>query len=1686
VSPPAAVASAPEAEHGAASTTTDLAGAPEAAGPAAIEPEPLRTVPRPAPGQSVVELGVPAGGLTARHAEWGVDGGEVLLTGAAPFIDLSGRAGVRPDGSLDGTVAMRGVVHLLGLRVAETAWSVTGWEGAPLAVPAVSLRGTSLVVDLAPVGGEVALRAAEGLSVTRTEAGAIVALPDGALPPGLPLEPRVVELFRGLRGWDVTGLRAHPDAPVEAAPAFVSDTDLFFAPGKYGPDSPETAALLDASIRAALAGLVAPVTPTPPAPPPQPAPDAGSRPAADADLVPATVPPPVAAARSAESTEPAAPPEEPAGAVAAAGPAEEAPAAGAAAAIGEGGLPAAGTEGAEVAPAIEVELLMPAAPPEPGPAATERAGAVAGGAARAARAARDLPPAGQNVADARAAVTEPATETTARARGDLAAALGARPAPSPEIVELCQRIRVAIAEQRPVDEDELLKSDPTRAAQSAGATISGSVEGQVGEVQGGYSDINDPPAGTPALTPTPVEQPDPSSPGIGLDATSAAPDPIPPENLSLDADVAATDEQIADAEIDTAVTQEIPNPPFATVRDARGELGEMAAQTPAQLAAEQNAAIETAQAEMAALQAQATQALLASRAGTVGDVAGGQGRAVRSEEQTRDAVSQRAQAIFTNAQQQVTTMLQPLSRTAMARWTAGLTRLSQEFRDSLDRVQRWIDERHSGVGGFFVGIGDAVFGLPSWVEEAYDRAEKRFGDGVCALLLEISTDVNGVVAAARAVIAQARDDIDAVFTAMEEQFPEWAAQERARFSGMLDGLDQQVAATQAGFVRDISQAAVTAVAEAQTAVEQRRQAARGVLGRIATAIEAFVEDPIRAIIDGLLMLVNIPPAAFWALVVRIQQVIADIADDAIGFANNLIDGLKQGFQQFFDNFGIHILRGFWSWLFSGLKAPIPLPTDHSPRALFTFALQLMGITWPRVREILVRHIGEQNVEIIEAAWQLISLLVEQGPQGIVDMVKEHLSPETIVQTILEAAIEYLTETLIGQVVVRVIGMLNPAGAAAQAIKAIYDVCMWVFRNAARIFRFVEAVVNGMADVVAGNIVALANAVERALAMLIPPVIDFFAGLLSLGDLPDQVADVIVRLQADVYRVMDLVIGTLAERGRALLRAMGVGGREEEGAGKADTELGRTVRFTADGESHRLFVQTTGTDAALMLASAPLPIAAKIAEWQAKLESGDPSDEAMREEATEKIAQLSTEASAADAEADRLVTHYTRASTEAAGADRPSDAALEATEGTIAALLDRLFTIFGEGARLANLAAIRDGLPPQGTEHTATVLDSWIERFISVWEVAPIGGARVKLWDESSFTSNQFIPNEVLASRSHHVSLLPYFEQGVTRNGANTGEFRSFALERLTSPVRPAFFRSLGNRVGATMRSEAIAKLTPAGDSGLLRDVRRIAYRPSATGYGSFAPAPDAPVSTLVKAVVQIAGVRAAFRAFVERGTYAAVAYEDFRAELQRDSPTRSWVANELRSITEADHEWLPVSIGGELLDHAVMIGRDDVRRALGWISLLSTLRTPTIGVLWQILRHPVIVPGRPAPTEGPIIDPGGHVGALSIDPYKLNATGVTTGTKEFHDELRTFFRANRSLDPAAWVDALLAHLPTIMWTGSNVPIPLELRNREIGVFYAAQPGIFVPGMTVADVMEEQQRRWAQIVAAFLAAKANIR
>src|SRR5262249_48336987 len=148
-----------------------------------------------------------------------------------------------------------------------------------------------------------------------------------------------------------------------------------------------------------------------------------------------------------------------------------------------------------------------------------------------------VPPAEHQVAGARAAVKPPTQEDNAHAEQDLVAALGAEPAPSPELEELCQRIYEIIRSKRPPDEEKLVKTDPRGLGRRAGQQLDSSVRGDVTRVGSTYQPIDAQPQGPPGPEPPPIPPAPDVSPTPPLDASSAVPDAVPPANVSLQADV---------------------------------------------------------------------------------------------------------------------------------------------------------------------------------------------------------------------------------------------------------------------------------------------------------------------------------------------------------------------------------------------------------------------------------------------------------------------------------------------------------------------------------------------------------------------------------------------------------------------------------------------------------------------------------------------------------------------------------------------------------------------------------------------------------------------------------------------------------------------------------------------------------------------------------------------------------------------------------------------------------------------------------------------------------------------------------------------------------------------------------------------------------------------------------------------
>ena len=317
----------------------------------------------------------------------------------------------------------------------------------------------------------------------------------------------------------------------------------------------------------------------------------------------------------------------------------------------------------------------------------------------------------ENVASAETAVTVPQAESNARAAAAIVTELGDTVKPSVEIVALCERIKTLIREKRPADEDAVVDSRPEAVANEAGGAVQGDVNKNVDTAKGSYGPIDSTPKGpqpsqAPGIDPIPAAAPTPD-----LEAKAGTPDAIPPEQVNLDGDAQQMESKAEQAGLNKESAQLVEGGPVGEAREARGEMDDQAKNGPAEVLKQQQEALATSDANMAALQMKALQSLHDARAGHVTGVGTQQQELKRGAEDLRTRLSAKAQGIYESAQSRVQDLLRDVPTTAMDKWTKGLPPISRQFKADLKVVSDQVSKRHSGVGGFFVAGWDAVAGL---------------------------------------------------------------------------------------------------------------------------------------------------------------------------------------------------------------------------------------------------------------------------------------------------------------------------------------------------------------------------------------------------------------------------------------------------------------------------------------------------------------------------------------------------------------------------------------------------------------------------------------------------------------------------------------------------------------------------------------------------------------------------------------------------------------------------------------------------------------------------------------------------------------------------------------------------------------------------------------------------------------
>jgi hypothetical protein len=510
-------------------------------------------------------------------------------------------------------------------------------------------------------------------------------------------------------------------------------------------------------------------------------------------------------------------------------------------------------------------------------------------------------------------------------------------------------------------------------------------------------------------------------------------------------------------------------------------------------------------------------------------------------------------------------------------------------------------------------VGDFLDSVCSIIGDIFDALSKA----VSAVLNAVKDAACSLIDAAISFACQALDALgnilkELVNTLLGSIFPGIA-------KWINDKIDKAVNAAKAA-VKAAGEAlkkAVSALVDGlnkaiQAALNLARTAIQTALALAAAVVTGDWEKALKILLEGALKLAGIAPAQFYALVGKGMDTIKAIVDNPGAFVGNLIKAVSKGFGQFKDNFVTHLIAGMISWLTGQLgEAGLTLPKKWDASGIFDLVMQIMGLSKDKILAKIEKKIGKANMARIKYVWGFIEAAISGGLAGLWEHIKDQVG--NLWDMALDGIKGWLMTKIVTAAVTKIASMFNPVGAIVQALLTAWNVYNFIKEQAAKIMALVQAIVDSLAAIVAGQISGAANWVEKVLAKGIPIAISLLANLLGLGGIAKKVKEIIGGFQEKVDKALDKLIDKLWDKAKSMAgkddkpaEEAKKEGEQPAGADKK-AEMPPPTTFTdAHGHAHKVWSEKKGEVAQVMVASTPIRVVEQIAAWRPILKGMQPA------------------------------------------------------------------------------------------------------------------------------------------------------------------------------------------------------------------------------------------------------------------------------------------------------------------------------------------------------------------------------------------------------------------------------------------------------------------------------------------------
>ena len=945
------------------------------------------------------------------------------------------------------------------------------------------------------------------------------------------------------------------------------------------------------------------------------------------------------------------------------------------------------------APLPAEQLLQPPVPPttlrpEDDPAFTH----VTGNVKRFARDKKTHPPAPRKAREAQGAALPPVDDLAGQAKAAKVDSMDAQQAGSFDKKAFIAAVKAAIEAKSP---KTLTEADDYTTSGKAGE-VKGEVKGLV--TQGEQGQAKDIEAATEAppdqstavpkpVTPMTEEQPGQAAP---IPAAGAVPKPAPAEQVNLAAGQHQVGQEMAGAEVTEPQLAQSNEPEFQQALADKQAAAAHADTAPAQFRQHEQQVITQGRTDAAAQTTEAAAGMQGAKGAALAALVADKGKTKLKDEAKRAEVTAKIQGIFAATEADVKKILDGLDPKVEAAFGQGEATARSAFESYVAaKMSAYKKDRYSGWLGGLRWAKDKLVGMPDKVNEFYEAGRELYLRQMDGVISRVADLVGSDLTAAKKRIAAGKAEIAAYVKSLPADLQKVGSEASQEIGEKFGQLENDVNAKQEAVVDSLA----TKYVEARKGLDERIEALqaenKGLVDKAIGAIKAVI-GTIRELVS---MLTNV--------LARAAGVVGEIIKHPVSFLGNLIAGVKGGILKFKDNILDHLRKGLMSWLFGALaEGGVELPDTFDVKGIIHLLASIFGLTWASIRNRIVRQIGEKAMAAAEKGVEIFQVIASQGIAGLWQMLIDKLGD--IKEMILEQAKDFVVTKIITAGITWLIGLLNPAAAFIKACKLIYDVVMFFVNNASRILKFVNTIIDSVADIVRGNISGVVDKINDVLGQMVPIIIGFLASVIGLGGIGDKIRQIVQTLQKPVTKALDFIIKTGLKLAGPIIRGLkNIGGKVKEGVGKLkgritgkgsrsasqetkptpqhEIEFGKSIPFTAKGEPHRVWVDVRSNRATIMLASRPSTLQDRFAAIKGHVANATAEKQAL---AGSLIAQGESILSSAVPKAENLARAEV-ARKQGIAVDKRTvladESAVIAAERAIIPILTHLFELLGVGA-----------------------------------------------------------------------------------------------------------------------------------------------------------------------------------------------------------------------------------------------------------------------------------------------------------------------------------------------------------------------------------------------------------------------